>query len=265
MIQPGKRLTEHNPMAYIFYKFSFLFCCYSVVYPDARRIKPMALPWKILDRFTSDNEILELRQRGERDFIITLGSKVLMNSSAQRSEMALGYLGCRSIGNHPTPRVMVGGLGMGCTLRAVLDSLPPTAEVIVAELNPRIVEWCRGPLSALTGGAVSDHRVTVVIGDVAQLISDSAMEKIGVGFDAIILDLYRGPHAHTDKQNDPIYGSRAIERTRSTLNSGGMFAVWGENHDEGFFKRLASVGFSVVSERPGKGGYRHAVFLATKK
>jgi spermidine synthase len=113
----------------------------------------MALPWKILDRFISDNEILELRQRGERDFIITLGAKVLMNSSAQRSEMALGHLGCRAIGNHPAPRVMVGGLGMGCTLRAVLDSLPSTAEVVVAELNPRIVEWCRGPLSNLTDGA----------------------------------------------------------------------------------------------------------------
>lgn len=225
----------------------------------------MALPWKVLDRFISDNEILELRQRGERDFIITLGSNVLMNSSAQRSEMALGYLGCRAIGNHPAPRVMVGGLGMGCTLRAVLDSLLPTAEVVVAELNPRIVEWCRGPLSSLTGGAVSDPRVTVVLGDVSQLISNSAREKSGRGFDAILLDLYRGPHAHTDKRDDPIYGSRAIERTRSALNSGGTFAVWGENHDEGFFKRLASGGFSVVSERPGKGGYRHAVFLAIKK
>ncbi|MFA6011143.1 MAG: spermidine synthase [Desulfobacteraceae bacterium] len=225
----------------------------------------MALPWKVLDRFISDNEILELRQRGERDFIITLGSNVLMNSSAQRSEMALGYLGCRSIENHPAPRVMVGGLGMGCTLRAVLDSLPSTAEVVVAELNSRIVEWCRGPLSNLTDGAVSDPRVAVVLGDVTQLICNSTREKTGSGFDAIILDLYRGPHAHTDKRDDPIYGSRAIERTRSALNPGGTFAVWGENHDEGFFKRLACGGFSVVSERPGKGGYRHAVFLATKK
>jgi hypothetical protein len=103
------------------------------------------------------------------------------------------------------------------------------------------------------------------LGDVAQLISNSAKEKTDSGFNAIILDLYRGPHAQTDKRDDPIYGSRAIERTRAALTPGGTFAVWGENHDEGFFKRLASGGFSVVSERPGKGGYRHAVFLATKK
>lgn len=224
----------------------------------------MALPWKILDRFTSDNETLELRQRGDRDFIITIGPQILMNSRAQRSEMALGQLGCRSIQNHPAPRVLVGGLGMGCTLRAVLDALPATAEVIVAELNSRIVEWCRGPLSDLTSGAVSDPRVTVVIGDVAHLIRTCATEKNGKGFDAIILDLYRGPHAKTDKRDDPIYGSRAIERTYSALNPAGTFAVWGENYDEGFVKRLSKGGFSVTTERPGKGGYRHAVFMATK-
>jgi spermidine synthase len=225
----------------------------------------MALPWKTLDSFTTGTETLELRQRGERDFIITLGSQVLMNSMAQRSEMALGRLGCRSIGSHPAPRVMVGGLGMGCTLRAVLDALPAMAEVVVAELNPRIVEWCRGPLSGLTGGAVSDPRVTVSLGDVAELIRKSAKGKKGRGFDAIILDLYRGPHARTDKRDDPIYGSRAIERAHAALNPGGTFAIWGESYDEGFFKRLSSGGFSVTCERPGKGGYRHAVFLATKK
>lgn len=225
----------------------------------------MALPWKILDCFTTGNETLELRQRGERDFIITLGSQVLMNSMAQRSEIALGQLGCRSSQSHPAPRVLVGGLGMGCTLRAVLDALPATAEVVVAELNPRIVEWCRGPLSELTCGAVSDPRVTVALGDVAHLIRRSAKGKNGAGFDAIILDLYRGPHARTNKRDDPIYGSRAIERTHSALNPGGTFAVWGENYDEGFVKRMSCGGFSVTCECPGKGGYRHAVFLATKK
>lgn len=159
---------------------------------------------------------------------------------------------------------MVGGLGMGCTLRAVLDALPVTAEVVVAELNEKIVEWCRGPLSNLTEGAVSDPRVTVALGDVAQLILKHAKKNSGPGFDAIILDLYRGPHARTDKKNDPIYGSRAIERAHAALNPGGTFAVWGENYDEGFSKRLSSGGFSVTCERPGKGGYRHAVFIAKK-
>ncbi len=222
----------------------------------------MALPWKTLDRFTTEDEgILELRQRGEGDFLITLGPQVLMNSKAQRSEIALGRLGCRGLRSRPSPRVLVGGLGMGITLRAVLDTLPETARVIVAELNPRILEWCRGPLAELTGGAASDPRVTVEIADVADLIRRSA----GEGFDAIILDLYRGPHPRTDRRDDPIYGSRAIGRTRAALKPGGIFAVWGENPDAGFEERLAAGGFTVRCERPGRGGYRHAVWVAEKK
>jgi len=225
----------------------------------------MALPWKTLDRFTTDTETLELRQRGPRDFIITLGSQVLMNSMAQRSEMALGRMGCRGICQRTSPRVLVGGLGMGFTLEAVLATLPETAKVVVAELNPRIVQWCRDLLCDLTHGAILDPRVTVTLGDVAQLIRDGAEKKKTHRFDAIILDLYRGPHAHTDKQDDPIYGSRAIQRTFSALNAGGIFAVWGETHDDGFISRLSQGGFSVTCERPGKGGYRHTVFLATKR
>lgn len=225
----------------------------------------MALPWKTLDRFTAGNETLELRQRGDRDFIITLGAQVLMNSMAQRSEIALGQLGCRRIRDLSSPRVMVGGLGMGFTLRAVLDSLPPTAEVVVSELNPTIIEWCRGPLAHLTSNAVADPRVTVEQGDVAQLIARHARDKTGSRFDAIILDLYRGPHARTDKLKDPIYGSRAIQRTHEILNPRGIFAVWGEGNDEGFVSRLSKSGFSVTCQRPGKGGYRHTVFLAEKR
>ena len=132
--------------------------------------------------------------------------------------------------------------------------------MVVAELNPRILEWCLGPLAELTGGAAGDPRVTVEIADVADLIRRSA----GESFDAIILDLYRGPHPRTDHRNDPIYGSRAIERTRAALKPGGVFAVWGENPDAGFEERLAAGGFTVRCERPGKGGYRHAVWVAQK-
>ncbi len=222
----------------------------------------MALPWKTLDRFVTEDEgTLELRQRGQGDFIISLGSRVLMNSRAQRSEIALGELGCQGLKGHPGPRVLVGGLGMGITLRAVLDLLPETAEVVVAELNPKISEWCLGPLAELTNGAASDPRVRVEIADVSDLIRTAGAAR----FDAIILDLYRGPHPQTDRHKDPIYGSRAIERTRSALKSGGIFAVWGENPDAGFQARLASGGFSVRCERPGKGGYRHAVWVAEKK
>ncbi len=222
----------------------------------------MALPWKTLDRFiTEDEGALELRQRGKGDYLITVGSQVLMNSKAQRSEIALGKLGCQSLGQHLKPRVLVGGLGMAITLRAVLDALPNTAQITVAELNPKIHEWCLGPLSELTGGAAHDPRVTTKIVDVTKLIKDSA----GENFDAIILDLYRGPHPQTDRFNDPIYGIHAIKHTLTALKSGGIFAVWGENPDPDFENRLSSGGFVVKCERPGKGGYRHSVWVATKK
>ena len=224
----------------------------------------MALPWKTLDRFTDGGETLELRQRGERDFIITLGSQVLMNSMAQRSEMALGTLGCKGLSTN-APRVMVGGLGMGCTLRAVLDALPSNAEVVVSELSEQIVTWCKGPLAPLTDGAVSDPRVTVVIGDVADLIARSAKWKETQAFDAIILDLYRGPHPRTDKKNDPFYGSRAIGHAHEAIKPGGTFAVWGETEDEGFTKRMTQGGFATSCERPGRGGYCHTVFLGKRR
>jgi len=226
----------------------------------------MALPWKVIDKFiTEDEGTLELRQRGKRDFIITVGTQVLMNSMSQRSEIALGEFGAKPFENHPAPRIMVAGMGMGITLRSVLDCLPETAKVVVWELNPQINQWCRGPLAELTNGAALDPRVSVEIGDVVDGIRNASKIACTEKFDAIILDLYRGPHPKTDKRDDPVYGSRAIKRTLKALNPGGIFAVWGENHDEGFLKRLANAGFSVKFKRTGKGGYCYAVFLATKE
>jgi len=223
----------------------------------------LAQPWKIIDRFdTEDEGVLELRQRGEKDFLISVGSQILMNSQQQFSEIALGRFGCKGLQQHAAPRVLIGGLGMGITLRAALDELPASAEVVVAELNPRIVDWCREPLAALTAGAALDERVSLHVGDVTRLIAATARGPQEGHFDAIILDLYRGPHHKTDKLNDPVYGSRAIERSRDALRPGGTFAVWGENYDEGFDKRLTAAGFKVNCERPGRGGDRHVVFLA---
>jgi spermidine synthase len=222
----------------------------------------MAQPWKIIERMATDDGILELRQRGEGDFLIVIGNQVLMNSLANRSEVVLGQLGCRHLLGHANPRVLVGGLGMGFTLRAALDCLPATAQVVVAELNPVVHEWCCGPLAALTSSAVTDPRVTVAIGDVAQLIRTVAVQGGGIRFDAIVLDLYRGPHATTHQRDDPLYGSRAIDNARAALKPCGVLAVWGENYDEGFVKRLQAAGFTVTTERPGRGGLRHMVFLA---
>ncbi|OGU15116.1 MAG: spermidine synthase [Geobacteraceae bacterium GWC2_53_11] len=225
----------------------------------------MAQPWKIIESRMTDEGALELRQRGEKDFMIMIGSQVLMNSMANRSEVVLGQLGCGHLKEADAPQVLVGGLGMGFTLRAVLDSLPASARVVVAELNPVVREWCRGPLAALTGNAVDDPRVTVEIGDVAHLIRRSAVNGGDERFDAIVLDLYRGPHAKTHPSNDPLYGSRAIDNMRAALKPCGTVAVWGEQYDESFDKRLQSAGFTVTTERPGRGGLRHAVFLAHLK
>jgi spermidine synthase len=222
----------------------------------------VAKPWKTIESINTDEGVLELRQRDERDFLITVGGLVLMNSMANRSEVVLGQLGCKHLKNHPAPRVLVGGLGMGCTLRAVLDSLPTTAEVVVAELNPVVLEWCRGPLAALTDAAASDPRVTVEIVDVAERVRQAS--KASAHFDAIVFDLYKGPHFRTDKLNDPLYGSRAIKNAHAALRSGGVFSIWGENYDEGFDQRLCAAGFSVRHERPGRGGLRHVVFLAER-
>jgi spermidine synthase len=218
----------------------------------------MANPWKIIDSVATEAGTLELRQRGERDFLITVGGLVLMNSAAHRSESELGRLACGRLRQHPSPRVLVGGLGMGYTLKAVLDILPATGRVVVAELNPVVVTWCREPLAGLTACAATDPRVTVEIADVADLIRG----HVGECYDAIILDLYTGPDAHSHKRDDPLYGSGAIARTRAALRPGGVLAVWGENYDTGFAKRLHAAGFAVTSERPGHGGLRHVVYVA---
>jgi len=225
----------------------------------------MAQPWKTIESIATDEGTLELRQRGERDFLIMIGSQVLMNSLANRSEVVLGQLGCNHLRESAHPRVLVGGLGMGFTLKAVLDTLPASAQVVVSELNPAVVEWCRGPLAALTDSAVNDPRVSVEIVDVAYRIRKSAVNGGEARFDAIVLDLYRGPHAKTHHSDDPLYGSRAIENMRAALKPCGVVAVWGENYDESFDNRLRSAGFTVTTDRPGRGGLRHAVFLGHLK
>ncbi len=221
----------------------------------------MAQPWETLDKVDTADGLLELRRRGDHDFLIIINGRVLMNSSANRSEIVLGESACRAVAARGRPRVLIGGLGMGLTLRAALDSLPPNAQVVVTEINPVVVKWCRGPLAALTRGAVDDKRVTVEIDDVSAVIAKAA--KSGAErFDAIVIDLYEGPGSATDARNDPFYGSHALKATASALSAGGVFAVWGENSDTAFEKRLITAGFSVERQRPGRGGLRHVVYLA---
>ncbi len=223
----------------------------------------MAQPWQTIEKANTPDGLLELRRRGERDFLILINNRVLMNSSASRSELALGELACREIAARSRPRVLIGGLGMGLTLRAALDSLPETALVTIVEINRAIIEWCRGALAELNGNALGDPRITIVHADVAAVIEKAAGSR-SEPFDAVIIDLYEGPHAGTDSVLDPFYGSRALKRTAAVLSSGGVFAVWGENPDAGFEKRLQSAGFQFERQRPGRGGLRHVVYLARK-
>jgi len=224
----------------------------------------MAKPWRIIDSIDTDEGLLDLRQRGETDFLITIDSRVLMNSSANMSEIVLAELACEPLKNKKKPRVLVGGLGMGFTLKAALDNLPADAEVVVAELNPIVVKWCRGPIAHFTGGAVDDPRVKVVIDDVAAIIYYAAMKGKGNRFDAIIFDLYEGPHKGDRGRGAYLYGDMALKLSRSALKAGGVFAVWSEDPDKAFEKRLKAVRFSVNRQRPGRGGRRHVVYIAQK-
>lgn len=198
--------------------------------------------------------MLELRRRGERDFLITHDGRVLMTSAAHRSESVLAETAVSRLPPRRSPRILVGGLGMGFTLRAALDVLPPRATVVVAELHPVVVDWCRGPLAGLTGAAVDDPRVQVRIGDVALAIAS------GGPFHAVVLDLFVGPQRPA--AGDPHFGPAALRRTRDALTPDGVFAVWSEQADPSFEKGLAQAGFGVEKARPGRGGLRHVVYFA---
>jgi spermidine synthase len=217
----------------------------------------MTRPWQTISRVETAEGALELRQRGAADFLITIAGRVLMTSQARRSEEALAALPLSKRAPHELGHVLVGGLGMGYTLRATLDLLPPNARVTVVELNPDVAGWCRGPLAVLTDGAVSDPRVTVAIADVGDYLARAPSGS----FDAILFDLYEGPHAATQSSDDPFYGPRALTRARAALRPGGVFAVWSEEADARFERRLADAGFRVEKHRAGRGGRAHVVYL----
>jgi spermidine synthase len=219
-------------------------------------------PWRVIERVETNEGRLELRQRGDRDFLITIGGRVLMTSAAHRSEDDLARLACAAMIRRPRPRVLLGGLGMGYTLRAALDQLPAAAEIAVVDLNQQVVAWCQGPLAALTDHATADRRVQISVGDVAKTIAGAPGEH----YDAILLDLYEGPRERRPgARPDPLYGIEAVERDWTALRPGGVLAVWSEEADPSYETRLVRTGFRVQLHRAGGGGGRtHVIYVGVR-
>ncbi|MDX2019589.1 MAG: spermidine synthase [Deltaproteobacteria bacterium] len=217
-------------------------------------------PWQTLEKVGTPAGPLELRQRGEKDFLITIDGRVLMTSTAHRSEDALAIAACEAIAGTVKPRVLLGGLGMGFTLRAALDHLPGDATVDVVELNQAVVSWCQGPLAVLSDNALSDRRVNVIVKDVAHVIARAPAGH----YQAIIIDLYEGPHDAVNGPRDPLYGTTAIAMAWNALKPKGIFAVWSEEPDKPFENRMGVGGFELQRVRAGQGGRIHFVYLGTR-
>jgi spermidine synthase len=217
-------------------------------------------PWELLgETRTPEGEDLRLTRQGS-EYIIFASGKPLMSSRMHGSEEALAAFGCRKARTLESPCVLIGGLGMGFTLRATLDLLPPAATVVVAELVPAVVDWNRGPLGPLAGHPLADARVAVEIGDVAATLRASARR-----FDAVLLDVDNGPAAFTASHNTRLYDDGGLAAARGALKEGGVLAVWSAWDDRRFEQRLRHGGFDVQVERVRarlkKGGPRHTIFL----
>jgi spermidine synthase len=223
----------------------------------------MPRPQRLIDSVETAEGRLELRQRGEADFMILIGGRVLMTSYITHSELFLAEQGCALVRHSPVPRVLIGGLGLGFTLRAALDALPPQAEVVVAELNPKVIEWCRGPVAQASGGATLDKRVRFFEGDVTAHIAQVADDADSPRYDAILWDLYVGP-TRAGGEQDPLYGDRSVQQTAHALSDQGVFGVWGETPSPAFEARLKRFGLMPDCHRVGHGGLKHAVYLARK-
>ena len=218
-------------------------------------------PWELLgETRTPDGSSMALTRRGN-EYVIHADGKSLMSSRMHGSEEALASFACRRLGARTQPCVLIGGLGMGFTLRATLELLPPGATVVVAELVPAVVEWNRGPLGPLAAHPLADPRVRLEVCDVADTLRSSAGR-----FDAVLLDVDNGPRAFTTQRNSGLYDDRGVAAARAALEPDGTLAVWSAREDRAFEHRLRHGGFTVEVERVRgrlkKGGPQHTIFLA---
>jgi spermidine synthase len=222
------------------------------------------IPRELID--TADvpgGEQLRLFRRGA-DYMIVLDRNELMNSRMSGSEAALAEMTCARLGGRRAPRLLIGGYGMGFTLRAALAALGADATLVVAELVPAIIRWARGPMAALTAGCLDDPRVRLVEGDVAAEIGARR-----AAWDAILLDVDNGPDGLTRAGNDGLYSAAGLAVARAALKSGGILAIWSAAPDKAFARRLAGSGFAVeevvVRARANGKGPRHVIWFATRR
>jgi len=222
------------------------------------------IPWVLLDSAPVPGGSSELRllRRGA-EFSIRLGRDELMNSRLSGSEEALATMACERIRSRKAPRLLIGGLGMGFTLRAALSSLGADARVTVAELVPAVVKWARGPMIEVFGDSLADPRVRIHEGDVGQLIRSGP-----AAFDAILLDVNNGPEGLTRDANDVLYDLQGLTAARTALRPGGVLAVWAVRPDLKFSRRLRKAGFDVdeikVRANKARGGTKHTIWIATR-
>ena len=199
--------------------------------------------------------------RHDRDFMIVLGGNELMSSRMSGSEVALATQTCARLTNQTNPRLLIGGYGMGFTLRAALECLGKGGRIMVAELVPEIIDWARGPMQDLAAGCLDDPRVTLYMGDVIDEIAGAQDE-----YDAILLDVDNGPDGLTREANNGLYSGRGLRAAKRALRPGGVLAIWSASRDDAFANRLRKNGFQVdeifVRARSNGKGPKHVIWFA---
>jgi spermidine synthase len=220
------------------------------------------IPWRHLDsaQVPDGGGELRLMQRGD-EFSIMAGSTSLMTSRRSGSEETLATLACERIKSRDKPRFLIGGLGMGFTLRAALAALGSDARVVVAELVPAVVSWAKGPMADVFGSSLTDPRVRIEEKDVAKVIASAASE-----YDAILLDVDNGPEGLTRKANDRIYALEGLRAASAALRPRGILAVWSSGPNRDFTQRLRNTGFEVEQIKArangARGGAWHIIWIA---
>jgi spermidine synthase len=232
-------------------------------FPDSARIdgRCTVIPWLHLDTAAiPGGGELRLMQRGI-EFSIMLGPNELMNSRRVGSEQALATIAWERIRSHKRPHILIGGLGMGFTLRAALAEIGADGAITVAELVPAVVKWARGPMAEVYGDCLSDPRVTILEGDVGEAI------RVGRSrYDAILLDVDNGPQGLTRPANQTLYGIPGLAAVRAALRPGGVLAIWSQGPDREFCARMRKNGFvveEIIARSAGRRGAQYVVWVAT--